>query len=289
MKFDIQAFLTAYESELGKLKSSQKQGLEFLVGKINNDKPFDMLERVAYFLATIYWESGRTFQPVREKRAGTHQVKVRALQDRYWHTGAYGRGYVQITWPENYEKFGLKKREDYDRALEPLTAYTIATIGMEQGEFAKDKLGRKHTLARYIKKDKIDYIGARRIINGTDKAEIIAGVAMSMERILRKALVQKIVEVNPGPGQDKTLTPTPVEPPKESFIDSLPSVSATSVKRAGSTLFKSLAVRIGAALTVGDYLKLSIYVLLIIAIVVIAIHYRKRIKDEVIKLLKKVK
>ena len=46
------------------------------------------------------------WSPVAERRAepGT---RVWALQERYWPSGYYGRGYLQLTWEANYRAMGL--------------------------------------------------------------------------------------------------------------------------------------------------------------------------------------
>jgi hypothetical protein len=60
-------------------------------------------------------------------------------------------------------------------------AYRIASLGMRQGLFT----GRK--LATYINDAQCDYVNARRIINGTDRAQDIAGYAQTFETALRAA------------------------------------------------------------------------------------------------------
>jgi hypothetical protein len=285
MKFNTQSFLTAYESEFKKLTRSQRAGLTFLMDKINADT-YDMLEHVAYVLATAYWESGRTFQPVKEKRAGRLQAKLRTLQDRYWFTGFFGRGLVQITWEENYEKFGIA--DNPDKALEPETAYEILSTGMKKGMFAKDKNGKPHTLARYIRPGRVDYKGARKIINGTDKDALIAGFAIGMERALRKALEPEVT-IEPGPAPVET--PSEAKPEKVDVLSSVGGMSGDTLKKGGSVaakVLKSFWARITTALTVGGYFELSIYILLVIILSIVIFHYRKQILDFGKKLVSKV-
>ena len=66
--------------------------------------------------------------------------------------------------------------------MEPDTAYRIMSLGMYQGFFT----GRK--LSDYINDTKKDYVNARRIINGTDRAQI-ADYATSFEQVLTDSLV----------------------------------------------------------------------------------------------------
>jgi hypothetical protein len=273
MQFDTQRLLTAFESELGKLNRSQKSGLSFLIKKINDDT-FDMLEHVAYFLASIYWESARTFQPISEIRAGRNQTKLREIQDKYWDTGYFGRGYIQITWEANYKKFGIEKTPE--KALQPETAYIIASRGMREGLFSRDENKKPYTLSRFIRPGKIDYRGARHIVNGTDKAVAIQGIAIGIERALNDSL---IVDTSPAP-----------EPTDTSILDST-NLSTDTLKKGApiaAKVARSFIGRVAISWALGEYLKLSIYALLILAVGVAVFHYRKQIWAIVKKLASKI-
>jgi predicted chitinase len=99
----------------------------------------------------------------------------------------YGRGFVQLTFRVNYIKadrllgLGGTLAANYDLALDPAIAAKIAVRGMRDGWFT----GRK--LDDYITPAKPDYVSARKIINGTDRAELIAGYAVHFEIALTKA------------------------------------------------------------------------------------------------------
>jgi hypothetical protein len=74
--------------------------------------------------ATIRVEVGAAFRPIKERRANqAKQPQVWALQNRYWASGFYGRGLVQITWDENYRTVGKRLNLDLvgnpDLALDP--------------------------------------------------------------------------------------------------------------------------------------------------------------------------
>lgn len=80
-------------------------------------------------VATIAVETG-VFAPIIEKRASQEkQPAIWSLQNRYWDSGFMGRGYVQLTWKENYDKYGKAIGVDLvnnpDMALEPETAAKI--------------------------------------------------------------------------------------------------------------------------------------------------------------------
>lgn len=131
-------------------------------------------EQLAYVLATIYHETAGTFKPIREYGLG----KGKAYGTRY-----YGRGLVQITWAGNYDKvgriIGVNLLDNPDLALKWDVAARIAMDGMVEGWFTGHKLGH------HINRDKTDYIQARKIINGKDKAEEIAGYANQFRQYLQ--------------------------------------------------------------------------------------------------------
>lgn len=99
----------------------------------------------------------------------------------------YGRGLVQLTWDRNYQwadrELGLdgKLLENFDLALDPQIATQILVKGMEQGAFT----GK--SLADFLPRDRASqpqFVAARRIINGTDRASLIAGYAIQFQNAL---------------------------------------------------------------------------------------------------------
>jgi hypothetical protein len=128
-------------------------------------------QQIAYVLATTQWESAGTFKPVREGLSRSDDWRRQNL--RYY--PYYGRGYVQITWDYNYKKFGARLGIDLlnqpDLALQHEYALPILLDGFEYGLFT----GRK--IADYINANGTDFPGARRCINGTDRASEIAALA----------------------------------------------------------------------------------------------------------------
>ncbi|KML60495.1 chitinase [Burkholderia cepacia] len=93
-----------------------------------------------------------------------------------------GRGYVQVTWKNNYrtigEQIGVDLVHEPDRMLEPEIAAWATVYGMERGIFTGKKL------ADYVNADEQDYFNARRIINGLDQADTIASFAVRFKSIL---------------------------------------------------------------------------------------------------------
>jgi predicted chitinase len=86
----------------------------------------------------------------------------------------YGRGYVQLIWKTNYAKTAALTGVDLvnhpELALEPKIAALIMFEGMKGGLFTGIGLGR------YFSVTADDPVNARRVINGSDRAEEIATI-----------------------------------------------------------------------------------------------------------------
>ncbi len=126
---------------------------------------------IAYGLATTQWETNHTFEPVKEAYWLSESWRKKNL--RYY--PYYGRGYVQLTWDRNYELYGsilgLDLIDEPDYALRHDVSVFVIAHGMKMGGFT----GRK--LEDYITRNKTDFVNARRVINGTNKAYEIAALA----------------------------------------------------------------------------------------------------------------
>ncbi len=131
-------------------------------------------EAIQYVLATVQHETAGTFKPVRE--AFWLSEKWRKKNLRYY--PYYGRGLVQITWKSNYRKFskilGVDLVNNPDKALEPDIAIKILVYGMKHGTFTGKKL------RDYFGDHGSNFIKARKIINGKDRAKKIAALAQSI-------------------------------------------------------------------------------------------------------------
>lgn len=164
--------------------------------------------QLAYILATAYHEVGPTMQPLREGPASrilrgelVSDAEARAHVNWMYRKGIisrdyakpdpetgqsyYGRGFVQLTHKENYRKAGqlLGGGNAFvwspDMTLIKACAAAILVFGMAKGIFTG------HGLFRYINSEKVDYFHARRIINGMDRAAIIAGYAERFEKCIQ--------------------------------------------------------------------------------------------------------
>lgn len=131
-----------------------------------------------------------TYKPIThgaKQGAAPAQKAVTAYKDDDGDEYAYyGRGYVQLTWWSNYAKastelnLGLQLLLNPDDVLQPQIAYKVMAHGMLTGKgFAN---GRK--FSTYFHGAKTDYVGARHMVNGSDHAADIAGVAQQFETIL---------------------------------------------------------------------------------------------------------
>ena len=162
------------------LTQSQVDGCNVILDEWDKSELTD-LRWLSYMFATAYHEVDKKMQPIEEygkgkskpygkmiKMSGVHYLKPIQFY--------YGRGLVQLTWYENYEKMGKILNVDLlnapELALQTSVAVRIMFEGMTTGKsFAGDFTG-KH-LGNYFNKTTNDPIGARRIINGQDKANLI--------------------------------------------------------------------------------------------------------------------
>jgi len=135
--------------------------------------------QAAYILATAYWETARTMRPVVEAYWLSEAWRKKNLRYYPYH----GRGFVQLTWKENYIKAGKELGIDFvahpDQLLEPNNSAKILVKGSMEGWFT----GK--SIPDYITLQKSDFKGARRVINGTDKAAQIANLAKRYDEILK--------------------------------------------------------------------------------------------------------
>jgi len=195
LQFDHTKFFDAYRQVYGSLKQSQVDGIESLLGCIEADPEVDDIRWAAYMLATVKHECADTWRPIEEYGKGKGRpygapVTVQGSDGVEYSRAYYGRGYVQLTWKENYEKMGdaLDLGDELlihpEKALEPETAYAIMSYGMRHGSFTGKKLGT------YINDDGCDYRNARRIINGLDKCDLIKGYAENLESFLNDSLIE---------------------------------------------------------------------------------------------------
>jgi predicted chitinase len=187
----------------GRLGQGQVEGIEAVLTRFCA-RGWAEPRWLAYMLATAHHETGGTMQAVRETFAPTDEEAVARLE-RAWRAGRlptvtmpywrrdpegrsyYGRGLVQITHRENYAKMsrvtGLDLVAEPDLALRPDVASTILVVGMTEGLFSGARL------SDFFSGTTADWIGARKIVNGTDRAKKIAVTAITFDAAIRAGLV----------------------------------------------------------------------------------------------------
>jgi len=214
--FDRSIFFSLYTARFQEtLTTNQINGVSTLLDFMEHDAEVTDLRWFAYMLGTVKLECANRYQPIREfgcddsrtpvctpikGNARTYGNPVRCPNlllspvqpcptGRQSHT-YYGRGYVQITHQGNYRALGgaIGRGEDLvhspDDALDPIVSYQILSVGMRQGLFT----GRK--LSEFINSSRLDYQGARRIVNPGDVATfpIIAGHAEKFQELLEASM-----------------------------------------------------------------------------------------------------
>ncbi len=229
MKFDRQKFFNGFKPYFREVAGraitpTQVANLDFLLTSFENSDYFSSDIRLpAYALATTHIETylpriNSRYAPITEggNRAYFNKYdilhnprKARELGNLTAGDGYKyrGRGFVQITGKKNYTHFGIA--DNPDAALEPSTAFRIMEQGMQNGSFTTERLDD------YINDEGCDYVNARRVINGLNRATEIAGIARNVEHFLRESLIadstapaadDATIEIQPTSGE----TPTPL-------------------------------------------------------------------------------
>ncbi len=135
---------------------------------------------LSYMLATCWHETAKSMQPIKEF-GGDSYLKSKPYYP--W----YGRGLVQCTWEPNFKKFGCSSPND-------MLTWPFALRAMFDGMMSGIFTGRK--LSQYFNATVDDPFGARHIINGTDKAGLIAGYNAAFLAAIDAAKVVQPINAN---------------------------------------------------------------------------------------------
>lgn len=206
MRFHRKTFFDAMRKRFGpRLREMQVQGAEALLAAIEEEEGLEDVRQAAYLFATAWHETDTTLQSIAEygsrkyfdrrydpvlgstsaRRARARRMGNTEQGDGYKFRG---RGPTQMTWHVNYKRasdeLGVDFVADPDLALDPQYAYKILVRGVLCGWWTGKRLDQ------YINGHRCDYPGARRTVNGTDRAQAIAVHARHFEACLRAALAE---------------------------------------------------------------------------------------------------
>lgn len=226
MKFNRAIFFKCFREKFGQLSAEKVQAIEhLLIGFETYDGWWDNIDQIGNAMAQTALETAHSFQPCVEayylgdpNKPGFYQgntERVARVQRSFRYYPDFGRGYIQLTWAENYHdqdmyvrKYFPERVTDFEhrtgqtfslikhpeQALDPWISFCILTVGMHKGTFRGG-----HSLDRYINSRMVDHFNARDIINGDKNyrmkgSGVKVGVAMAAEAVkltdcLRKSLI----------------------------------------------------------------------------------------------------
>jgi hypothetical protein len=179
-KFNREIYFEHVRAELfsGAMTQEQVDGQGVILGLWEGQytgTPMKDVRWLAYILATAYHETAHRMWPIEEYGKG--EGRDYGKPDPETGQTYYGRGFVQLTHKENYDRASaaLALIDDRDLVLHPtlaldsLVAARVMFRGMAEGWFTGERLGS------YFNAEVDDPIGARTIINGNDQDTLIAG------------------------------------------------------------------------------------------------------------------
>lgn len=178
----------------GRINSAQIAGINFKLDAFDKAGITDNRWK-AYMLATSYHETAKTMQPIEEYGKGKgrpYGQKIMYNGKPYIHPDKiyYGRGDVQLTWYENYSLMGkllnIPLLEQPELALNPEVSARIMIEGMTKGRSNRGDFTGV-SLETYFNNHRSDPVQARRIVNGLDKAHLIAGYYYKFLEAIKKA------------------------------------------------------------------------------------------------------
>lgn len=205
MKLDLDFDLL--RKRVGGFTQSQVDGYNSLLAAINSHKDtFDNSDLpalsdainplyAAYILATTYHETAKKMKAIAEYGAGKSRRYgkwyTNSKGERYGHRNSnyeyylesdyphlyFGRGLPQLTWLDNYLKMGeilgVDLANNPELALNQDISAALMIEGMLRGSFTGLSLKRCIRYGSYG-----EFVYSRRIINGTDKDDLIAKYAV---------------------------------------------------------------------------------------------------------------
>jgi len=160
------------------VKQSQIDGINAILDAWEGQSRTNDMRQLAYILATVYHETAQSFIPGSEYGGPASGRYI----DPENGVNYYGRGYLQIVYVDNYKKVSELVGTDVFRnpnlLLDPKISAKATVLSMLDGVFTGKKLGD------YFTSEDADWINARRVVNGLDKAAVIAKYAWQINNCL---------------------------------------------------------------------------------------------------------
>jgi putative chitinase len=193
MKLQRKYFFDSVRGSLfaGSISQSQVTGMNGLLDRAEEEGVDD--RHLAYILATTFHETAQTMQPIAEYGKG--KGKKYGVPAGPYNQIYYGRGFVQLTWYDNYvamqaalgPRWGARDivpKPDFAMDLDIAT--DIIFYGMSKGSFTGVGLPKYITISDPLT-DTTDFYNARKIVNGLDQASTIQGYAIQFANALAHA------------------------------------------------------------------------------------------------------
>jgi hypothetical protein len=154
--------------------NKQEEAVSAIIGE-SNTQGVKLATQVAYMLATAYheaydWNKPNSRMTCLVEMGGQSYLKNKAYYP--W----YGRGFSHLTWKKNYIK--ESERMGIDLIAHPEKLFEISIAANSHVYCMMNGTYTSVPLTRFVHSGKTDFPNARKVVNGTDKAEVIAGYAM---------------------------------------------------------------------------------------------------------------
>lgn len=214
------------------LTQGQVAGIENLLNVWDKYFAKDSDFLLAYNLGTAFHETAATMQPITERGAVSYfnkyepGTKIGAVLGNTVKGDGYrfrGEGHVQNTGRRNAgvatkrinELFGLgiDLVKNPEKRGDPFISAISLFLGNKEGWWTgKDLLDYIDGVAEGDKEDLREFVEARRVVNGTDKAATIAGYALAFHRAILKSRAADPIVVAPTPAPAPAPTPSSPAP-----------------------------------------------------------------------------